>query len=89
MTLRIEKSIEAQGTVVRLIGRVRVEYVEELATHMTTGGRIILDLEEVTLVDVGVVNFLVTQERDGVELRNCPPFVREWMSREKDERRRI
>jgi hypothetical protein len=43
---------------------------------------IVLDLDQVTLVDVEVVRFLKAAEREGVELRNCPPFIREWIARE-------
>ena len=42
-----------------------------------------LDLSEVTLVDVGVVRFLGDQERRGVELGKCSPYIREWIQREK------
>ena len=84
MTLRIEKSLEMGSTMLRLIGRVRSEYLDELKKQMTVGGQVILDLEQVTLVDVGVVNFLLTQERQGVELRNRAPFITEWMRREQD-----
>ncbi len=41
-----------------------------------------VDLEEVSLVDVESVRFLVSCELAGVELQHCPPYVREWMSRE-------
>jgi hypothetical protein len=45
----------------------------------------ILDLGEVTLVDLGVVRFLISCEDDGIELVDCPAYVREWMLRERDE----
>jgi hypothetical protein len=37
----------------------------------------------VTLVDVSVVRFLKQAEDAGIVLRNCPPFVREWIARER------
>jgi len=43
--------------------------------------RIVLDLEEVTLVDLDVVRFLGVSQADGVELVNCSPYIREWISR--------
>ena len=43
----------------------------------------ILDLGEVTLVDLGVVRFLISSEDEGIELVQCPPYVREWMLRER------
>jgi len=45
----------------------------------------ILDLSQVTLVDVGAVRFLITCEDQGVELMQCPPYVREWILRERTE----
>lgn len=47
--------------------------------------RKIMDLGEVTLVDVGVVRFLISCEDEGVELLQCPPYVHEWMLRERAE----
>ena len=41
-----------------------------------------LDLSEVTLVDLNVVRFLGDQERQGVELVKCSPYIREWIQRE-------
>jgi len=41
-------------------------------------------LYEVTLVDVGVVRFLIACEAEGIELLNCAPYIREWMSRERN-----
>jgi hypothetical protein len=38
-----------------------------------------LDLREVALVDREAVKFLATLDARGVELRNCPGFIREWM----------
>jgi hypothetical protein len=41
-------------------------------------------LDEVTLVDVGVIHFLIAAEREGVDLLNCAPYIQEWMSRERE-----
>ena len=45
--------------------------------------RIVLDLEEVTLVDLEVVRFLGVSEAEGVELVNCSPYIRDWISKER------
>jgi len=47
--------------------------------------RKILDLSEVTLVDIEMVRFLIQCENEGVELVQCPPYVREWILRERAE----
>jgi predicted metal-binding protein len=40
---------------------------------------ITLDLQEVRLVDREAVRFLAACEARGVKLRNCPPYIREWI----------
>ena len=42
-----------------------------------------LDLEEVTLVDLDVVRFLGVSEAAGVELVNCSPYIRDWIFKER------
>jgi hypothetical protein len=50
------------------------------------GMRKMLDLTDVSLVDSEVVRFLICCEDDGVELVQCPLYVREWMTRERAQR---
>jgi len=45
---------------------------------------IVLDLEEVTLVDLDIVQFLARCEARGMELLNCSPYIREWICRENE-----
>jgi hypothetical protein len=45
-----------------------------------TGPGVVLQLDEVTLVDL--VRFLNRREAEGVGLVNCSAYIREWMSRE-------
>ena len=47
------------------------------------GERIVLDLEEVTLVDLDVVRFLGVSEAEGLELVNCSPYIRDWILKER------
>jgi hypothetical protein len=88
MTLRIEKDSDGQQTTIRLIGHMRAEHLEELKAQ-TKGRRagIALDLEEVTLVDVEVVRFLIDCEEEGGTILHSAPYIREWMIREKDRER--
>jgi len=84
MTLRIER-VAAQGrTVVRLIGRVQSECLAEIEAQIEGAApHLALDLEEVTLVDVGAVRFLSACEQRGIELLHCAPYIRRWMARER------
>jgi hypothetical protein len=43
---------------------------------------VVLDLKDVVLVDRDTVRFLGARERDGITLRSCPPYIREWIARE-------
>ena len=81
VTLKIDR----RHTTVRLIGRVRAEDLVEVARQLETSGPgPVLQLDEVTLVDVDVVRFLNRCETEGVRLVNCSPYIREWMSREQN-----
>jgi len=84
MTFRIELRSEGRLVVVHLAGRIRGENLGDLDRGIEGRGSIVLDLDEVTLVDVEVVRFLRDAENAGVELRHCPPFIREWIDRERE-----
>ena len=88
MTLRIEKTSEGQKTTIRLSGQVAASDRQALSEQIETSTeRIVLDLEEVTLVDLNIVQFLATCEAGGIELLHCPPYIREWIARENDRAR--
>jgi len=84
--LKIEKQSDGKTTIMRLIGRIRSEDLDELKAQTNDNSkRVILDLNEVTLVDSDVVRFLSTSEEEGITLVRCPPYVREWIQRERAE----
>jgi anti-anti-sigma regulatory factor len=81
---KIEKVAEANATVLRLVGRINAQHLDELNQLIADANRnlVKLDLSEVTLVDLEVVRFFRDQERQGVELVKCSPYIREWIQRE-------
>ena len=82
--LRIERDSEGCVTRVRLSGRIRSGDIPNVQSAIADGcARKILDLSEVTIVDLAVVRFLISCEDEGVELVQCPPYVREWIQRER------
>jgi hypothetical protein len=84
--LWIEK--DSDGCVIRLVvsGRIQSNHVAYVQSVMSEGcARKVLDLSEVTLVDLGVVRFLIHCEDEGVQLMQCHPYVREWILRERAE----
>ena len=87
MTFRIETGSRGVFTVFLLSGRVETQAIAELRRlfELQTDYRdIIVDLKDVSLVDREVMRFLARCEADGVSLENCPPYIREWIRREKD-----
>ena len=70
--------------VIKLSGRMDAENVGELETLVSEeakGRRIILDLSYLTLVDQDAVGFLKRCEEDNITLKNCPAYIREWITR--------
>ena len=68
-----------------LSGHMNAEEVAELKALFDTAYRtIVLDLRDVRLADRDAVRFLRDCEADGMNLENCPAYVREWMDREKN-----
>ena len=48
-------------------------------------GGFAIDLKNVLLVDREAVKLLALNEANGTQLRNCPPYIREWVTRERAE----
>ena len=83
MTLRIE-TLPQERPVVRLSGRLQCEHLARIQACIDAPEfKPLLDLEQVTLVDVEAVRFLIDCEESGVELLHCSPYIRQWMSRER------
>ena len=88
MACRIDRLLaERELVVLRISGRISRDDVDVLRSALDQErGAIAIDLAEVGLVDRGAVNLLVLIETRGVELRNCPPYIREWIAREREQR---
>jgi anti-anti-sigma regulatory factor len=84
--LKIQRSSNGQA-IFALTGRMNAEHVAEFKALFSceTGTRqIVLDLKDLTLVDFDAVRFLESCETHGIELKNCPPYIREWITRLRD-----
>jgi ABC-type transporter Mla MlaB component len=88
MACRIDRLLAERDLVVlRISGRIARDDVDVLRSALDQErGAIAIDLAEVGLVDRGAVNLLVLIETRGVELRNCPPYIREWIAAEREQR---
>jgi len=43
----------------------------------------VIEMQEVTLVDLDVVRFLTGCEAQGITIRGCSAYIREWIDRER------
>ena len=84
MTLKIESAFDGKTATLRLSGRIEEDHIAEIQAEIKRyHPRLAFDLGQATLVDREVVCFLAAQEMDGVELIECPRYIREWIARER------
>jgi hypothetical protein len=81
--LKILRFAGGESVIFVLSGRIETENVVQLESLITAEpARIVFDLKEVNLVSREVVKFLGQCENDGITIRNCPAYIREWIARE-------
>jgi len=87
VTYRIHQSTDAGASVFVLSGMLDAEHVTRLQELIvTTSGRIVLDLKDITLVDRAAVRFLAEVQLAGAEIIDCPEYVRSWIAAESGSR---
>ena len=83
MSCRIDRGVSGEDLVVfRVSGRITAQelgLLEDLLRQES--GTVAIDLKEVLLADREAVKLLAFSEDNGVELRNCPAYIREWITR--------
>jgi hypothetical protein len=87
MTWRIDRVVGGDDIVALCMsGRITKQDVDTLRNVVEEEARsVALDLKNVILVDREVVRFLAHRELNGTVLRNCPPYIREWVTSERAE----
>jgi hypothetical protein len=84
MAYRIDRLSTEQGLVLCISGRLAEEDLE-LVRMALDGRRVVaIDLGDVELVSRDAVKVFVRAEAEGIELRSCPAFIREWITNERD-----
>jgi anti-anti-sigma regulatory factor len=81
--LRVQRSANGQ-VVFTLSGRMEAESIADLEALFGSEAksrRIVVDLKDVTLVNRDAVSFLERCESDSITLKNCPGYIREWITR--------
>jgi anti-anti-sigma regulatory factor len=80
--LRIHRK-ENGEVVFTISGQIDKEHIAELEALIAAEGedrRIILDLRDMTLTGEDGIAFLARCEAADIELVNCDPYVREWIT---------
>jgi hypothetical protein len=84
MTYRIDRLSTEQGLVLCVSGRLAEEDLE-LVRMALDGRRVVaIELAEVEVVSRDAVKLLVRAEAEGIELRRCPAYIREWITNERE-----
>jgi hypothetical protein len=83
MTCRIDRRLTEKGLLLYVSGRLASEDLEVLRTALEGSRVVTIDLSEVELVDRDSVRFMAKAEAEGIELRNSPPYIRQWITNER------
>ena len=86
--LRIQRSGNGE-TVFAISGRMRGEHIFELENLLAAepkGQHVVLNLKDLILAGQDVIDFLARCEERGIALRNCAPYIREWITRQRSQR---
>jgi hypothetical protein len=59
--------------------------LEALIRSEAKGRHIVLDLKNLTLVGQDAIAFLDRCEANGITLKNCPAYIREWIKGKRGE----
>ena len=85
MTCRIERFVfEDDHVILCVSGRIREQDVDTLRACLEQEkDAVAIDLKNILLVNCEAVRFLASLEATGTELKNCPAYIREWVTRER------
>jgi anti-anti-sigma regulatory factor len=87
--LRITRKVNGE-VVFKISGQLTAENVSEMEALIaaeTKGKRIVLDCTDLRSVDGEAVRFLEKLDADSIKVRNCGLYIREWIRRERLERK--
>jgi hypothetical protein len=79
---QVRRSVDSGRVIIAISGRIEEEQLSQLETLLKGESEsVVLDLADVRLVHREAVQFLLKCEDGGIELRNCPSYVREWIEK--------
>ena len=85
--LKIQRSSNGQVAYM-LSGQIGEEDIAELEALIRSearGRRVALDLKNLTLAGQDAIVFLDRCEANGITLKNCPAYIREWIKGQRGE----
>jgi hypothetical protein len=85
MTCRIDQVVIGPGLLMlHISGQITGNDVDLLRSLLEQERSVVaIDLKDVLLVDRDAIRLLALSELNGAELRNCPAYIREWVTRER------
>jgi hypothetical protein len=84
MTFRIDQVLTNEGLVLHVSGRIAEEDLQVVQVALDERRVVAIELADVELVARGAVNLLTQAESAGIALRNCPAYLREWITKERE-----
>ena len=83
MAWRIDRRLTEQGIVLYISGRLAAEDLDVVRTALDGCRVVAIELAQVELVSRDAVKLLAQAEDEGIEVRSCPAYIREWMTNER------
>ena len=84
MTCRIDRLSTEHGLVLYISGQIATEDMEVIRTTLDPRRVVAVELAEVELVSRDAVKLLAQAEAEGIELRSCPAYIREWITNDRE-----
>jgi len=84
MTCRIDRLSTEHGLVLYISGQIATEDLEVIRTTLDPRRVVAVELAEVELVSRDAVKLLAQAQAEGIELRSCPAYIREWITNDRE-----
>jgi hypothetical protein len=84
MTFRIDRLATEHGLGLYISGQLAAEDLEVVRTALDQRRVVAIELADVELANRDAVKLLAQAEAEGIELRSCPAYIREWITNERE-----
>jgi hypothetical protein len=83
MTCRIDQLSTEHGLVLTISGQIATEDLEVVRTALDERRVVAIELSELELVNREAVRLLAQAEAEGIAIKSCPAYIREWITKER------